>query len=112
MANTTKNKHECPFLIVNKFCSHKYNENGVIHHRKICSYKDCNKCGLYQEWLENIEDYELNNKVSPGAVSASIALITQPTRPNRCKVCKKILASYNKSGYCGFHYKYRDKENV
>ena len=111
MANITKNNMKCPFLIVNKFCSHKYNGNGVSRHRKICSLKDCNKCSLYQEWLENKEDYELNNKVSPGVVSAPVAIITQPTRPKRCKICKKILASYNKSGYCSFHLKFKNKKN-
>jgi len=110
MANITKNNMKCPFLIVNKFCSHKYNGNGVSHHRKICSYKDCNKCDLYKEWLENKADYELNNKVAPVAVSASVALITQPTRLKRCKVCKKMLYPQNKSGYCSFHYKYKDKQ--
>ena len=76
-----------------------------------CYYKDCNKCGLYQEWLEGVSNYDLSKKVSPGAVSAPVSPIPQPTRPKRCKICKKILASYNKSGYCSSHYKFKKKEN-
>jgi len=109
MANTTKNRHNCPFLHRSKMCFHKSNSQQHIKNRKICSYKDCNKCVLYQEWLEDASNYDLGEKVSPGAVSVDLNHTPQPARPKRCKVCKKILASHNKSGYCSFHYKIKNQ---
>lgn len=28
----------------------------------------------------------------------------QPKKPKRCRVCGKILTSFNKSGLCAYHY--------
>ena len=61
MKNIMKNP-KCPYKN-DRFCFHK--GKAVNSHRSVCGYKNIENCPRFLEWLENREDYELNNKVAP-----------------------------------------------
>ena len=52
-----KNKHECPFLHRNNLCTHKQCGSEHMVKKIKCPYKDCNKCGLYNEFIETNNNY-------------------------------------------------------
>jgi len=104
MVNILMN-YKCPFLIVNKFCSHK--SRPTNSHRNVCGYKKCLNCRLFLIWRKQLH---INQNNSLKGFPAPILHTLQPTRPKRCKICKKILRIQNKSGYCSFHHK-QYKEN-
>ena len=98
---------KCPFLIVNKFCTHK--DNPPNSHRVVCGYKDYLTCELFLNWSEQLHS---DIKSSPERLKIDLNHTLQPTRPKRCKVCKKMLYPQNKSGYCSSHYKrIKNKKN-
>jgi len=52
-------KHKCPYLSINKFCTHKCNPPNS--HRIVCGYKNCLDCELFLQWLEELQLNENNS---------------------------------------------------
>ena len=97
-------KHNCAFLHRGRLCSHK--TTGAQHMKKkvrTCAYDDCNKCGLYNEFVEANHNYINSIKAHHEASYVVPGGIVVPTKPKRCTICNKLLRIQNKSGLCSFH---------
>lgn len=60
-------KIKCPYLAADKYCTYK---NGNKSKQKtICIYSNAQKCYLFREWADKLDNYEKKDKIEHEALN-------------------------------------------